>query len=63
MSTHPDTAEKLKIANVISGGILIATYLYGVFDGMVGYGKPLEESKPPVSLFFLPSGGGLGFAF
>ncbi len=60
---HPDTAQTLKTVNVIGGGILIATYIYGVFDGLIGYGKPLDESKPPVSLLFSPGGGGLGFTF
>lgn len=62
-STHPDAAEKLQLANWIAAGVLSATYLYGVIDGLVGYGRPLEESKPAVSLFLLPGGGGLGFTF
>jgi hypothetical protein len=49
--------------NIISCGVLAATYIYGVFDGLVGYGKPLDESKPPLSLFLMPGGGGLGFTF
>jgi hypothetical protein len=63
MSTHPDTAPTLKVVNVIGGGLLISTYIYGLFDGLIGYGKPLEESKPPFSLFLMPGGGGLGFTF
>lgn len=62
-SKHPDIAQTLKTVNVISGGVLIAIYVYGVFDGLIGYGKPLDESKPPVSLFLMPGGGGLGFTF
>jgi len=62
-SDRPDTATNFRTVNAISGGILIATYLYGVFDGLIGYGKPLDESKPPVSLFLMPGGGGLGFTF
>jgi hypothetical protein len=62
-SKHSDTAQTLKIVNIISGGILAAVYVYGVVDGLIGYGKPLDESKPPVSLFFSPGGGGLGFTF
>jgi hypothetical protein len=62
-SKHPETAQNLKTVNVISGSVLIAIYVYGVFDGLIGYSKPLDESKPPVSLFFLPGGGGLGFTF
>jgi hypothetical protein len=62
-SKHPDTAQALKTVNVIGGGVLIAAYIYGVVDGLIGYGKPLDESKPSVSLFFSPGGGGLGFTF
>jgi len=60
---HDSTARVLKPVNWISTGLLAATYIYGVFDGLIGYGKPLDESKPPVSLFFLPGGSGLGFTF
>ena len=60
---HHDTAVTLKTVNWISSGVLAAAYLYGVFDGMIGYGQPLDESKPPVSLFLMPGGGGLGFTF
>jgi hypothetical protein len=63
MSEHPETAQTLKTVNIISCGVLAATYIYGVFDGLVGYGKPLDESKPPLSLFLMPGGGGLGFTF
>jgi hypothetical protein len=63
-STHPATAQTFRnLVNPISGGVLIATYLYGVLDGLIGYGKPLDESKPPVSLYLMPGGGGLGFTF
>jgi hypothetical protein len=60
---HHDTAVNLKTVNYISFGVLAATYIYGVFDGLIGYGKPIDEGKPAVSLFFLPGGGGLGFTF
>jgi hypothetical protein len=60
---HHDTAVTLKTVNWISCGVLASTYLYGVIDGFVGYGKPLEESKAPLSLFLMPNGGGLGFTF
>jgi hypothetical protein len=63
MSEHPETAQTLKTVNIISCGVLAATYIYGVFDGLVGYGKPLDESKPSVSLILMPGGGGLGFTF
>ena len=60
---HENTAPTVRTVNWISCGVLAATYIYGVFDGMIGYGKPVEESKPVVSLFLMPSGGGLGFTF
>ena len=60
---YQNTAGPLKAVNWISCGVLAATYVYAVFDGLIGYGKPLDESKTPVSLFFLPGGGGLGFTF
>jgi hypothetical protein len=62
-SKHPDIAPTLVIVNAISGGILIATYLYGVIDGLVGYNRPIDEGKSPVSYQFMPGGAGLGFTF
>jgi len=61
--SHHDAAVTLKTVNWMSCGVLAATYLYGVFDGLIGYGRPLDESKPPVSLILMPGGGGLGFTF
>jgi len=60
---HHDAAVALKTVNYISCGVLAATYIYGVFDGLMGYGKPIEETKPAVSLYLMPGGGGLGFTF
>jgi hypothetical protein len=60
---HHDAAVTLKTVNYISAGVLAATYIYGVIDGLVGYGRPIDESKSSASLHFLPSGGGLGFTF
>ena len=62
-STHTDGSFKLKTVNWIAVGVLAATYVYGVVDGLVGYGKPLDESKSSASLRFLPRDGGLGFTF
>ena len=61
--SHQNMAAPLKTANWISVGVLAATYVYGVFDGLMGYGKPLEEGKSSASLRFIAGGGGLGFAF
>ena len=59
---HESTARTLKAANWISVGALTATYVYGVFDGLIGYGKPLEDPKPSFSFRITPDGG-LGFTF
>jgi hypothetical protein len=56
-----DTATGMRAANWVSAGVLAATYIYGVFDGLVGYSRPIEESGSSVSLRVSP--GGLGFAF
>jgi hypothetical protein len=61
--SHQSAAGPVKTVNWIAVGVLAATYVYGVFDGLIGYSKLLEESKPSVSLKFFPQGGGLGFAF
>jgi hypothetical protein len=59
---HEKTARTLKAVNWIAVGALAATYIYGVFDGLIGYSKPLEDPKPSFSLRFT-SDGGLGFTF
>jgi hypothetical protein len=58
-----DVAMGLRATNWIAVGILSATYVYGVIDGLIGYSRPIDESKPPLSLFLFPGGGGLGFTF
>jgi hypothetical protein len=62
-SKHGDAATTMKTVNIVSGTVVIAIYLYGVVDGLVGYSRPLDDSRPPVSLHFFPGGGGLGFTF
>ena len=61
--SHHDAAVTLKTANWIAVGVLAATYVYGVVDGLVGYGRPIDESKSSASLHFTTGGGGLGFTF
>jgi hypothetical protein len=56
------TAATLKAVDFIACGVLAATYIYGVFDGLIGYGKPLEDPKPSFSFRITPDGG-LGFTF
>ena len=62
-SSHHDASVTLKTVNWIAVGLLSATYLYGVIDGIVGYGQPLEENRSSASLRFMPRGDGLGFTF
>lgn len=62
-SEHQDAAEAMKTVNIVSGVVLGVVYIYGVVDGLVGYGKPLDETRLPVSLRYFPGGGGLGFTF
>jgi hypothetical protein len=58
-----DTVTVLRDVNWISAGVLAATYLYGVFDGLVGYSRPLDEDKSKLGLRVFPDGAGVGFAF
>jgi hypothetical protein len=60
---HENSASTLRTVNWVGAGVLAATYVYGVFDGLIGYGKPIEEEKSSASLHFYARGGGLGFAF
>ena len=62
-SSHHDASVTLKTVNWIAVGVLAATYAYGVVDGLIGYGRPIDESKSSASLHFTTSGGGLGFTF
>ena len=62
-STHTNASFKLKTVNWIAVGVLAATYVCGVVDGLVGYGKPIDEGKPSASSRFTPRDGGLGFTF
>jgi hypothetical protein len=59
---HENTAATLKAVNWVAAGALVAAYVYGVFDGLIGYSRPLDESKAEVALKVLPEGG-VGFAF
>jgi len=60
---HKSVAGPLKTANWIAVGVLAAVYIYGVFDGLVGYSKPLEDSHTTTSLRLRPMRDGLGFTF
>jgi hypothetical protein len=60
---HEDLVHSLKIVNYVSAGLLAATYIYGVIDGLVGYSRPLDESKSRLGLQLQPQGAGIGFSF
>ena len=60
--SHQSIAGQVRDANWIAVGVLAATYVYGVFDGLIGYSRPLEDGKPSVALKVFPEGG-VGFAF
>jgi hypothetical protein len=62
-SKHEDAANAFRTVNAVSGAVLIALYVYGVVDGLVGYGRPVDDSRLPVSLHYFPGGGGLGISF
>jgi hypothetical protein len=62
-SKHEDTADTMRTVNTVGWAVLAAVYIYGVADGLIGYGKPIDDPRPPVSLHFFPGGGGLGFTF
>ncbi len=57
---HP--AKAVRAVNWISTGVLAATYLYGVIDGIIGYSRPLDDSKSSVAFKVFPEGG-VGFSF
>jgi hypothetical protein len=42
-SNHVHAAQSLRAANIMSGIGLVATYLYGVYDGVVGYRRRTHE--------------------
>jgi len=60
---HHDAAVAMRKVNWVSAGVLAAVYVYGVFDGLIGYSKPLQEDNASASLRFFARGGALGFAF
>lgn len=59
---HTSTAKTLKTVNWIATGVLAATYVFGVVDALIGYGRPLDDDAAPVALRVFPEGG-VGFAF
>jgi len=63
-ASHNSDARVLK--NIVAPGclgILIATYLYGVVDGIVHYRKPPDESGSALGFVVSPADGGLRLTF
>jgi hypothetical protein len=58
---HLRDARTLKAVNWGVAGLLAATYLYGVVDGLTGYGRPLGD-RAALAFRVFPEGG-VGFAF
>ena len=61
--SHDADARVLKIVGYASAGVLAATYLYGVIDGIVHYYRPLDEPTSSLTLLVFPNGGGLRLTF
>ena len=57
-----DTATALKTVNLVSGGLTIATYLIGVFDGFHVY-RCLESFEQAPRLDLAPTGDGMTLTF
>jgi hypothetical protein len=56
-------ARFLKIAQYPVAGVLAATYIYGVVDGIVRYYHPTDDSSSALTLLIFPGGGGLRLTF
>ncbi len=55
--------DTYKTINIISGAALIATYLYGVIDGIAGYAGNDALVEPRLSFGIFPGGGTLRLTF
>jgi hypothetical protein len=53
---HDTLARPLQVANVVSLGLLIATYAYGVVDGLVNYYKTPDEAATSLTWKISPDG-------
>jgi hypothetical protein len=61
-SVATGTAKTVRDINWIAVGALAATYIYGVFDGLIGYSRPVGDENLSLNLKVFPEGG-VGFAF
>jgi len=61
--SHDSDERVLRVVEWTSAGVLAATYLYGVIDGIVHYYQPIEETSNSLTLMIFPGGGGLRLTF
>ena len=61
--SHNNDERNLRIVEWVSVGVLGASYLYGVIDGIVHYYRPPEETSNSLTLLVFPGGGGLRLTF
>ena len=61
--SHDSAARFLKIAQYPAAGVLAATYIYGVVDGIVRYYHPADDTSSALTLLIFPGGGGLRLTF
>jgi hypothetical protein len=45
---HDDAARTARTVNLVSGGLLLGVYVYGVVDGYVGWRRRKQEYEAPV---------------
>ncbi len=54
------TAKQMRTLNWISAGVLAASYIYGVIDGIHNFNR---DDEPNLSVLVFPTGGGLRLTF
>jgi hypothetical protein len=60
---HDGAARFLKIAQYPVAGVLAASYIYGVVDGIIRFSNPTDDSSSALTLLIFPGGGGLRLTF
>ncbi len=61
--SHNSDERTLRVVEWASAGVLGATYLYGVIDGVVHHYRPTDESGSSLTMLVFPGGGGLRLTF
>jgi hypothetical protein len=60
---HDNLVRGFTWVNWVSGGLLVATYIYGVIDGLVNYYRTPDETTGSLSWKFSPQDGALRLTF